>query len=1046
MALIKLISNNIDSVNQDVSLQEILNLMIKNKTKHFVLLDDKKPIGIITERDILVLYTKHIDLSLKAINYAKKCLITSKSNRKIDYILGLMLNHRIRRVLIVDFSGNYLGTILQEKLIYKFEQDIFKTHTKAKDLIRADLKAIFVQKNATIQTTINLMSDNHLSSILIFDNNKPIGILTESDIINLAQKHIDTTLNIQEVMHRNIICFNTEDLLFYVVDKMRKEDIRRAVIFDKIKNDYFIITSKDILNNIKGNYNLFLESKLRDIKSTFNSLNEAVIELFDNEEEQVIYWFNQKAKKLFNLSIDDNITTIIPKQKWNMIYKKILADDYNENEIIEINDDVFQLTVINTVLLDSSIIKLLFTNITEISNTNTQIENKFRFLYEQVPYPYQSLNEKGIITNVNKKWTEITGYTKDEAIGKRFITFTDEKNERLKILFKDFLNNKKVENERIKIKKKNGEIILVEFNGNISNINGELKTHCMFKDITREEKIQKKLKLSDIVFENTTEGILITNEKNEIISVNNAFTKITGYEKKDILYKNPNFLSSNKHHKEFYQNLWEELISTGQFKGEIWNRKKSGEIYPEWLNISIVKDSAGNILNYVAIFSDITKIKKSNEKIEYLAHHDPLTNLPNRLLLKARLDQSITHANTTQEMIAVFFIDIDNFKVINDTYGHSIGDKIINLVATRLQRNLRENDTISRIGGDEFIIVIENIDNIKNIEKIASKLLADFKDPVKLQEYLFDVTISIGISLFPNNSLTTENLIKHADTAMYSAKNAGRNQFQFYKDEMTSEIFEKILMKKEISDALENGDFEVYYQPQINIKENKIVGLEALVRWNYRNTRLVFPDEFISHAEETKLIIPLGEFVLKSACLFLKKLQDLNLMPEGIIAVNISSIQIKNCDILKVISKNLNESGLDAKYLEIELTESYIMENIQKSLPTLHKLKDLGIKLAIDDFGTGYSSLSYLKKFPIDKLKIDKSFINELPNNPKDVAITRTIIALAKGLEMKTIAEGVELQKQKDFLEQEDCDEIQGWLYSKALRANDFIEFVKNFK
>ena len=1046
MALQKLVSNVIDSIEHNITLQEVLDSMINNKTKHFVLLDNKKPVGIITERDILFLYTKHIDLNLKAIDFAKKCLITSKSNRKVNYILGLMLNHKIRRVVIVDLEGNYLGTILQEKLIYEFEQDIFKTHTKAKDLIRVNLKAFFVQKEANIQTAIDLMSEKYIGSILIFDNNKPIGILTESDIINLAQKHIDPSLNIQEFMHKNLVCFDTEDLLYDVVNKMRKENIRRAVIYDRIKKDYFIITSKDILNNIKGNYNLFLESKLRDVKSTFNSLNEAVIELFDNEEEQLIYWFNNKAKKLFDIQIDKNITSVIPEQRWNSIYKKILANDFQENEILEINDNVFQLTVMNTVLLDSSIIKLLFTNISEIAHTNKQIENKFKLLYENVPYPYQSLDDKGLLINVNKKWCDVTGYSKDEAIGQKFSIFTDESYERLKALFKIFLENKKVENEKIKIKKKNGEIILASFTGNFSNINGELKTHCIFKDITAQEKIEKKLKLSDIVFENTNEGILITDNKNNIISINSAFTKITGYEEADIINKNPKVLKSGKHDKEFYEKLWSDLLTTGQFKGEVWNRKKNGEIYPEWLNISIVKDSSGNILNYVAIFSDITKIKKSNERIEYLAHHDPLTNLPNRLLLKARLDQSITRASISKEILALFFIDIDNFKVINDTYGHSIGDKIINLVASRLQKNLRAEDTISRIGGDEFVIVIENIDQERSVEKIANKILDDFKEPIKLQEYLFDVTISIGISLFPNNSHDAEDLIKHADTAMYSAKNAGRNQFQFYKNEMTSEIFEKIIMKKEISDALKNGDFEVYYQAQINIKENKIVGLEALVRWNYRNGRLILPNEFIAYAEETKLILPLGEFVLKSACNFIKKLQNMNLAQGAIVAVNISSIQIKNCDIFDLILNSLKNSNLDAKYLEVELTESYIMENTEQSLLTLNKLKDLGIKLAIDDFGTGYSSLSYLKKFPIDKLKIDKSFVNELPNNPKDVAIARTIIALAKGLEMKTIAEGVELQKQKDFLEQEECDEIQGWLYGKALRENDFIEFAKNFK
>jgi diguanylate cyclase (GGDEF)-like protein/PAS domain S-box-containing protein len=1046
MALQKLISNVIDSIEYNITLQEILDSMIKNNTKHFVLLDNKKPVGIITERDILFLYTKHIDLNLKAIDFAKKCLITSKSNRKVNYILGLMLNHKIRRVIIVDLEGNYLGTILQEKLIYEFEQEIFKTHTKAKDLIRINLKAFFVQKEANIQTAIELMSEKYIGSILIFDKDTPIGILTESDIINLAQKHIDTSLNIQEFMHKKLVCFDKDDLLFNIVNKMKKDEIRRAVIYDKIKKDYFIITSKDILNNIKGNYNLFLESKLRDIKNTFNSLNEAVIELFDNEEEQIIYWFNNKAKKLFNVQIDKNITSVIPKQRWNLIYKKIVANDFHENEILEINDNVFQLTIMNTVLLDNSIIKLLFTNISEIAHTNEQIENKFKLLYEHVPYPYQSLDNKGLLTNVNKKWCDTTGYSKDEAIGQKFSIFTDEPYERLKVLFKIFLENKKVENEKIKIKKKNGEIILASFTGNLSNINGELKTHCIFKDITTEEKIEKKLKLSDIVFENTTEGILITNEENQIISVNNAFSTITGYTQEEVLGQNPKFLNSGKQNKEFYNNLWRDIHTTGQFKSEIWNRKKSGEIYPEWLNISVVKDSNGRTLNYVAIFSDITKIKKSNEKIEFLAHHDPLTNLPNRLLLKARLEQSITHANNAKEILAIMFIDIDNFKMINDTYGHSIGDKIINLVASRLKRNLRQDDTISRIGGDEFILVIENINDIKNIKKIAHKILNDFNEPIKLQEYLFEITISMGITLFPNNGLNTEELIKQADTAMYSAKNAGKNQFQFYKNEMTNEIFEKIIMKNEISDGLKNEDFEVFYQPQINIQENKIVGAEALIRWNYKNSRLIFPGEFISYAEETKLIIPMGEFVLKKACTFLKKLQNLKLLSDGIIAVNISSIQIKNSDILKTIKECLEYSNLDAKYLEIELTESYIMDDVEESISTLARLKDLGIKLAIDDFGTGYSSLSYLKRFPIDKLKIDKSFVDELPKSTRDAAIAKTVIELAKGLEMKVIAEGVEKKEQNDFLKNELCDEVQGWYYGKALREDEFIAFVKNFQ
>ncbi len=1046
MGLIKLISDKKDSINYDVNLQEILDFMIENKTKHFVLLKENKPVGIITERDILFLYSKHANLNLKAIDFANKKLITTKQNRKINYVLGLMLNHKIRRVILVDNENNYIGSILQEKVIYEFEQDIFKTHTKAKDLIKSGFKAFFVQKESTIQNAINIMSEKNIGSILIFDVNELVGILTESDVISLAQKHIDTNLNIQEFMHKNIISFDSEDLLFNVVNTMKLEDIRRAVIFDRNENDYFVITSKDILNNIKGNYNIFLESKLKDVKNTFNSLNEAVIELFDNDEEQIIYWFNDKAAKLFDIEIDKNIKTIISSHIWDSIYLKIKNNDFTKNEVIEIKDNLFQLNILNSVFLENSIIKLLFTNISEIANKNKQIENKFKFLYDEAPYPYQSLDEKGVIKDINKKWLELTGYEKDEVIGQRFSYFTDEPLDRLKDVFKIFLKEKRIENELLKIKKKTGEIIITSFTGNISTINDEIRTHCIFKDITQEKKIEKKLKLSDIVFENTTEGIIITNERSEIISVNNAFTNITGYSFTEIEYKNPKILKSGKHDKEFYINLWNELNKTGSWKGEIWNRKKNGEIYPEWLNLSVVKDSNGKVLNYVALFSDITKIKDSNAKIDYLAHNDPLTNLPNRLLLKARLNKSIEKCNDLKQRLAVFFVDIDNFKIINDTYGHSIGDKIINLVAQRLQKNIRKNDTISRIGGDEFIIVIEDILEEKNIRKIASKIILDFNEPIQLEEYLFDTTISMGISIFPNNGLTVEDLIKQADTAMYIAKNSGRNQYQFYKEEMTSEIFEKIVMKQEISDAIKNNEFEVYYQPQIDIKSNKIIGAEALLRWNHKSLGLISPNDFIPHAEETKLIIPLGDFVLKTACSFIKKLHENDLLKDGKIAVNISAVQLKHGDIFKNVLDNLKNTNLEPEFLELELTETFIMENIQESILILKNLKEIGVQLSIDDFGTGYSSLSYLKQFPIDKLKIDKSFITEIPNSQKDIAIAKTIIALAKGLGIKVIAEGVEKENQKNFLTLENCDQIQGWVYAKALKENEFIEFVKNFK
>ena len=380
MSLIKLISEAKDSINYDVTLQEILDSMIKNKTKHFVLLDKNKPMGIITERDILFLYAKHINLNQKAIDFAKKKLITSKQNREINYVLSLMLNHNVRIILVLDKNDNYIGSIIQEKIIFQLEEDLFKTNIKAKELIKNSSKAFIVQKESNIQDAIDLMNEKNLGSVLIFDGKNPIGILTESDVINLAEKNIDTTLNIQDFMHKNLIYSNKEELLFNVVMKLKENSIRRAVILDREKEEYYLITSKDILNNIKGNYNLLLESKLKDVKNTFDSLNEAVIELFDNDDEQIIHWYNKKASILFDIEIDRDITSIIPPQKWASIYKKIKTNNFEHNEIIEIKENIYQLIIITSVLLDNSIIKLLFTNISEIENKNKQLENKFKFL------------------------------------------------------------------------------------------------------------------------------------------------------------------------------------------------------------------------------------------------------------------------------------------------------------------------------------------------------------------------------------------------------------------------------------------------------------------------------------------------------------------------------------------------------------------------------------------------------------------------------------------------------------------------------------------
>ena len=442
------------------------------------------------------------------------------------------------------------------------------------------------------------------------------------------------------------------------------------------------------------------------------------------------------------------------------------------------------------------------------------------------------------------------------------------------------------------------------------------------------------------------------------------------------------------------------------------------------------------------MFSDISVVKKSEEKLEFLAHHDPLTKLPNRLLLQANLKQAIKRAKREDSKVAVLFLDLDRFKEINDTFGHSYGDEILKIVTKRFQSVMREEDTIARIGGDEFIMLIENVNEVNDTETVLDKALGVFDEKIVVYGHSFRLSVSIGVSIFPDDGIEIEDLIKNADTAMYQAKDAGRNTYRFYTQEMTQNLFAKILIKNEIDKALKNDEFVLYYQPQISINSNKVIGVEALVRWEHPQMGLLLPDKFIKEAEGTKQIIALGQLVLEKACKDAKKWVDDNHF-SGRVSVNVSAVQIKQKNFYDIVTDALEKTGLDGKYLELELTESYMMENPKESIAVFEKLRNHGITLSIDDFGTGYSSLSYLKQLPIDKLKIDRSFIMDIPHDKDDMVITKTIIAMSKSLGFSVIAEGIETTEQHDFLKTEGCFEGQGYLYSRPIPLKSFEKFLK---
>lgn len=565
-------------------------------------------------------------------------------------------------------------------------------------------------------------------------------------------------------------------------------------------------------------------------------------------------------------------------------------------------------------------------------------------------------------------------------------------------------------------------------------------------NISKQKKYEKKLAEAAVFYNASSEGMFITDQDGFILRINKAFSKITGYEEDEVIGHKASLLKSGKHSKKFYEKLWNSIKKRGTWKGEIWNKTKNGLIYPQLLTINSITNENDEINSYVGIFSDISEIKAHEAKLDYLAHHDPLTGLPNRTLLKARLEQALNSAKRYNFKTALLYFDIDNFKNINDSFGHPMGDELLLGVTKRIHSILRGEDTFARVGGDEFIIVLTAFHSLEVITSKLTSIMKVFQKPFSLSndEDLY-ISISVGVSIGPNDTDDVDELIKNADTAMYKAKNAGKNMYKFFDNDMSVSAFERVMFENSLKRAVEKEEFEVFYQPQINFKDNSLRGFEALVRWRHPDLGLIAPDRFISIAEETRLIIPIGEYVLKQVCLDIVKWKSQNIS-FGKIAVNISGVQCRFSDISGQLEKYLKEYNLNSKYIEVELTESVIMDDPQKWIKMLCDIRDIGMEISIDDFGTGYSSLQYLTKLPLDVLKIDRSFVEHLPFEKQDCAVADAIINLSKAMGLKTLAEGIETQEQLDYLKKRGCDIYQGYITARPMTKKNMEEwYFKNY-
>ena len=660
---------------------------------------------------------------------------------------------------------------------------------------------------------------------------------------------------------------------------------------------------------------------------------------------------------------------------------------------------------------------------------NARQDRVLAAIVEQSGDAIMTLDLDGYITGWNQAAERMFGYPPHEVLGKNVAMLKVEEEGA-----EDGFTRFKTRDGRLLFTTQSVTAVLDE-NGKES---GEIR---VIHDFTQDKLSRDQLLLWAKVYENSGEAVMITDSQNRILSANRAFSAITGYSLEEVIGKNPRLLASGRHDGAFYEQLWQDLLRDGYWRGEIWNRRKSGEVFPEWLTITLLRDEEGRVTHHIANFSDATIFKENEARIRHLAEHDHLTGLPNQVLLRDRLKQAMAHARRRGDRVALLFIDLDRFKLINDTLGHQMGDKLLQHVAERLRSSVRGDDTVSRQGGDEFVLVLQEIGEMTDVAHLAAKFLDILSDDYDIDGERLSITPSIGISVYPDDGATVEDLIKHADTAMYYAKEKGRANYQFFTQQLNVVLAERMDMEKELRNAIAEGAFQPYFQPQIRLADRRMVGAELLLRWIHPQKGFIPPDRFIPVAEESHLIEEIGLWVMEEAIKQLAAWEGQGL-GELKIAVNVSPRQLDNPALAEHVRVLLERYRVAASRLTVEVTESALMRDVEKSGMHLRALKALGVRIAVDDFGTGYSSLNYLKRFPLDELKIDRSFIMDIPHDTHDVGISLAVIGLAHALNLKVVAEGTEVLEQVDFLAQAGCEYAQGFYFAKPMPARELADFL----
>ncbi len=1068
-------------------------MMAETSISSVLIADNEGPLGIITEQDLLRAWSRGIVDDCPVSKIMSFPVLSASCDMDWKEAYHLLVQKNIRHLVVTSLAGEVVGIVSETDFRRQLGTDFLSKFSNLATVMSSE--ALTLHGSATLEIAARQMDSNSTTCVVVVDDGRPVGILTERDVARLFARQVDIrTTPISSAMTTPVVTIDVTASITDALAKMLEKRLRHIVVTRDNGIVAGILSEHDIVSLLEGEY-------LDDLRDR----NEIVCAALHDSEAKLQAVFDQVSVLLGFLEPDGTVIKVNAAMLRNA---GLHSDAVIGRPIWEMpwwthdnrQSDLLRIAIKNAVQLrkttgfdathriaDGSIISVDFTlrpifgpdgsvayllpeahDVTKRKLAEEAVrtsQQHFEALLTATPVGVIETDPCCNCIYANQRSLELTGLTWESILGTGWINaiHTDDRESVIQFR-KDIAQARKSEQLELRFIQPEGNVnwVLAQA-APFMTASGEVSGYIWtVTDITRMKSLEEQLLIASSVYEASSEAIMVTDACNHIVAVNPGFTRLTGYDRKEVIGLTPSILKSGRHTAEFYKEMQKSLERSGHWEGEIWNRRKNGEFFVEWVSINTINDSNGKVHRRFALFSDITEKKKSEELIWQQANYDLLTMLPNRRLFRDRLHQELKRTKRAKLHLALLFIDLDRFKDVNDTLGHNFGDQLLFEAACRISKCVRESDTVARLGGDEFTTILSSLNDLNSVEQVAHSINLALAEPFELGDETVYLSASIGITLYPNDADNVEDLLRNADQAMYVAKEHGRNRFSYFTGMMQVAAKRRHQLSNDLRLALAAGQLEVFYQPIVDLESGRIVKAEALLRWQHPVHGDVGPAQFISIAEETGLINEIGEWVFKESARFAKRWHDINehqglKLPSALmenndccirnerliqISVNKSPRQFFSSNTHQSWINYLSEINLPAGCISIEITEGLLLDDRPEIADKLRRFRDMGIQISLDDFGTGYSAMSYLQKFDIDYLKIDQSFIHDMETNQNARAISEAIIAMAHKLGIKVIAEGVETPKQRDILASAGCDYAQGFLFAKALPADKFEEML----